>query len=113
MPDSRDSSGKPLPPEANRFKPGQSGNPGGKSPEREELRRYTVDTYGKESIDGIAELGRKAKSEKVRLDARVWIAEHAIGKAVQAVSGPDGAPLVDVPAILAALERASKAGSGG
>lgn len=90
-----------------RFKAGQSGNPGGKSPEREELRRYTTSTYGKESIDGIAELSRSARSEKVRLDARVWLAEQAIGKAVQAVSGPDGGPVVDLPSILAALDRAA------
>ena len=100
---SRDSDEKPW-----RFKPGQSGNPGGKNPEREELRRYTVEKYGKESIDGIAELAQKARSEKVRLDARVWLAEHAIGKAVQAVSGPEGGPIVDIPALLAALDRAAK-----
>lgn len=113
MPDNRDASGKPLPPEKDRFKPGVSGNPGGKSPEREALRRYTVERYGKESIDGIGELAQKARSEKVRLDAKVWLAEHAIGKAVQAVSGPEGGPVVDIPALLAALERAAKKVDGG
>ncbi len=113
MPENRDDSGKPLPPAENRFKPGQSGNPGGKSPEREELRRYTVEKYGKSSIDGIAGLAEKARSEKVRLDAMVWLAEHAIGKAVQAVSGPDGGPVVDIAAVLAALTRAANKGTDG
>lgn len=108
-----DSSGKSDSEKPWLFKPGQSGNPGGKNPEREELRRYTTGEYGKESIDGVAMLMRKARSEKVRLDACIWLAEHAIGKAVQAVSGPEGGPLVDIPALLASLERAAKKPEGG
>ncbi len=82
----RKSAGRP-------FLPGQSGNPGGKSAEREALRRYLLESFGKESIDGIAGLARAARSEKVRLDAMVWLAEQAVGKAVVAISGSDGGPL--------------------
>ncbi len=116
MPDNRDESGKPLPPVEKRFKPGQSGNPGGKSPEREALRRESQDFLASISVDNlkaIHELGTKARSEKVRLDARVWLAEQFLGKAVQAVSGPEGGPVVDIPALVAALDRAAKKADGG
>lgn len=87
------------------FAAGQSGNPGGKSPEREALRRYIVDTYGKESIDGIAALATEARSEKVRLDARVWLAEQSVGRALVAVAGEDGKPIkIDVD-LLGTLKR--------
>lgn len=93
--DSSNPSGKPKP--GKPFAPGQSGNPGGKSPEREELRRYLVSTYGRKAIDGIAELAQSARSEKVRLDARIWLGEQAVGRALVAVSGEDGKPIkVDV-----------------
>lgn len=81
------------------FAPGQSGNPGGKSSDREELRRYLRETFGRSSIDGIAAMAglipgkRGAKSEKVKLDAYRWCADQAIGKAVQAISNPDGSPI--------------------
>lgn len=75
------------------FPPGVAQNPGGKSPEREELRRYLVSEYGRASIDGIAELAQSARSEKVRLDARIWLGEQAIGRALVAVSGEDGKPI--------------------
>jgi len=74
------------------FKPGQSGNPGGKNPEREELRRYVL-SFGRESIDGIVKLAREASNEKVQLDAQKWIAEQCIGKALVAISGEDGKPI--------------------
>ena len=97
---SSDSESKPW-----RFKPGQSGNPGGKSAEREELRRYCTSAYTKNSIDGIARLAgvteeKGAKSEKVRLDALIWLAEQGVGKATQAVTGENGAPLLDVPTLV-------------
>lgn len=81
------------------FAPGQSGNPGGKSAEREELRRYLRETFGRGAIDGIAAMAglvpgkRAAKTEKVKLEAYRWCADQSIGKAVQAISGPDGQPL--------------------
>ncbi len=106
MPENKAESGKPLPPVENRFKPGQSGNPGGRNPERERLRKYIVDSLGQESIDGIAELARGAKSSTVRLDAWIWLAEQAVGKATQPISGEDGGPLkIDIPAIATRLKK--------
>lgn len=93
MPDNRDTSG---PPKATQFKPGQSGNPGGKSPEREALRRASQDYLAAgnlEHIQAIEEIAREAKSYKVRLDARIWLAEQFLGKPTQAISGPDGGPI--------------------
>lgn len=90
------------------FQPGQSGNPGGKGLEREQLRRYILETHGKDAIDGIAQMARSAKSEKVKLAARVWLAEQSVGRALVAVSGEDGKPLkVDV-GLFEALERLAK-----
>lgn len=80
------------------FEKGKSGNPGGKSPEREELRRWLREEFGRASIEGIAKMAGLlgddgALSEKVKLDAYKWLADQSIGKAVQAISGPDGQPL--------------------
>lgn len=93
-----------MPSEETQFTKGVSGNPGGKSAEREELRRYVREQYSRDSIDGIAQMaglrfdenGQRlpaALSDKVRLDAYKWLAEQGTGKAVQAVSGPDGQPI--------------------
>ena len=81
------------------FRPGQSGNPGGKNPERERLRKLILEAYGERAVQCIAEMAgmvdgmKPARSEKVRYDSLVWMAEQAIGKAVIAVSGPDGESL--------------------
>lgn len=84
--------GKPFP-------KGVSPNPGGKSAEREELRRYLRESSGRPAIDGIRAMAglvpgkHAAKNEKVKLDAYKWLGEQSIGKAVQAISGPDGEKL--------------------
>ena len=96
-PSARKSLGRP-------FEPGQSGNPGGKSAEREALRKY-VSTKGRDAIDGIVKLAEKAKSEKVRLDANVWLAEQTIGRAVVAISGEDGGPIKIDGDLLGQLQR--------
>lgn len=74
------------------FDKGASGNPGGKSAEREELRRY-IHTFGRSSIDGIERLSRESASEKIKLAAYIWLAEQSIGRAVQGISGADGGAL--------------------
>lgn len=103
------------------FVKGQSGNPGGKSLEREALRReaqqYLAET-GMKNIRAIERLAETAKSAKVRLDARLWLAEQFIGKPTQAISGPDGGPIrtVDLSKLtlaqLETLEALRKAASG-
>lgn len=104
--DNNDGSADPRVANLRPFPKGVSPNPGGKSPERERLRRYVVEAYGQESIDGIADLARTAKSAKVRLDAWIWIAEQTVGKAAQPHTGEDGGPIkVDIPAIAAKLKK--------
>jgi hypothetical protein len=84
MPDSRNNSGQ--------FKPGQSGNPGGKSPEREALRR-SMTKHTPEMLEIILEIARTARSEKVRLEAASYWVDQDLGKALVAIAGEDGAPL--------------------
>lgn len=113
MPDSRKGSGQ--------FKKGVSGNPGGKSADREALRIHIKNYLAEqceEHIKGIEVLARDAASEKVQLAARVWLAEQFIGKPTQAISGPDGGPVqtVDLSKLsleqLEQLEQLHKAASG-
>ena len=97
------------------FAPGQSGNPGGKNPEREALRKYILETHGKDAIDGIAEMAKSARSEKVQLDAKIWLAEQAVGRALVAVAGEDGKPIkvdIDVLGQLQTLAEKAKARGG-
>lgn len=88
------------------YEPGQSGNPGGKSLERERLRKLIADKYGESSIEGIGELATNARSEKVKLAALQWLAEQTVGKAVQAISGENGEPIkLDIISLVGALKR--------
>ena len=96
VPEIRDDSG--------RFVKGTSGNPGGRSAERERLRRYVL-TLGQEAIDGIYQLAKNAENEKVRLDAQTWIAEQCIGKAVVSITGEDGGPVQVDLGIIAVLRK--------
>lgn len=87
-----------MPKSETQFKKGQSGNPGGKSAEREELRRYLREEFGRPAIEGIAKMaglvrGCAGAKGRVRLDAYRWLADQSIGKAAQALTGPDGQPL--------------------
>jgi hypothetical protein len=86
-----------------------SPNPGGKSAERERLRRLIVAKWGEASLNGIADLAQNASSEKVRLAAWTWFAEQSVGKAAQPVTGPDGGAVkVDIPTIAAKLRQLAK-----
>ncbi len=79
------------------FEPGKSGNPGGKSKEREALRKLVNDHIANgalENVKAIELLASSALSEKVQLSARIWLGEQFLGKATQAITGADGGPLV-------------------
>lgn len=105
MADSNETSPRPKPPSKRRrgigkpFPKGVSGNPGGRSAEREELRRYLRESFGRGAIEGIARMAGLVEgavacsNQKVRLAAYRWLADQSIGKATQALSGPDGEPL--------------------
>lgn len=77
------------------FKPGVSGNPSGRVPaERTRLRSYILEELTQGAIDGIVDLARKARSEKIRLEALVWIAEQGVGRAPVSIAAEDGTPLL-------------------
>ncbi len=81
------------------FKPGQSGNPGGKDPEVEAVRvacRNYIAERCQAKLERIEYLAEHGESEKIQLAASTWWVEQAIGKAVIAVSGEDGKPLTVV-----------------
>lgn len=78
------------------------------------MREYMAG-FTQECIDGILAIARDPTNEpKDRLTGYRWVAEHVIGKAVQPVSGPEGAPLFafDLSKLtaddLAALEQMRK-----
>lgn len=75
------------------FKPGQSGNPSGISAERQRLREYLTEKLGQGSVDGILEMAKKARSEKVRLEALIWLAEQAVGRAPVSLTTADGSAI--------------------
>lgn len=78
------------------FQPGQSGNPGGKSAEREALRTAVQDYLAEKSLENvkaIEQLAINSTSDKVKLSARIWLGEQFLGKATQKIAGPDGGPV--------------------
>jgi hypothetical protein len=92
------------------FPKGVSGNPGGKNPERERLRRLLTER-GQDALDGILALARGAKSEKVRLDALIWMAEQVVGKATPMVMDADGNRM-RVGIVILPAERTGEGGDG-
>lgn len=78
------------------FEPGKSGNPGGKSAEREALRIAVQDYLAEKSLENVKEIEHLAvnsNSDKVKLAARIWLGEQFLGKATQKIAGPDGGPV--------------------
>jgi hypothetical protein len=109
-PESRAESGavqraRPLPPVASRWKPGQSGNPGGKSKGLAEIRA--------EFLPQVPTVMKKLLMLIVKHDGAVAVAaakeflDRVCGKAAQPIIGQEGAPAVqvDIPGLVAALRR--------
>jgi hypothetical protein len=74
------------------WKPGESGNKAGWTKLSRELRMYIAGAEGegtREDIEGIRELARNARSELVRLQARIWLAEQVVGKSSQPLTLED------------------------
>lgn len=74
------------------FKPGQSGNPGGRPKELNEVRdmarRHTV-----AAINTLVRLMREADKDSVRCAAACALLDRGYGKATQPISGDGGGPV--------------------
>lgn len=71
-----------------KFKPGQSGNPGGRTKAHRELGRYIREQTkdGKELADICLKIARDDEEEsRVRMLAIEWLGDRGIGKSVQPV----------------------------
>jgi hypothetical protein len=79
------------------FKPGQSGNPGGRPPKTEEQR--TLETMCRErtpeALATVLTIMGAGENERNRLSAAQFVIERGWGKAVQSLehSGKDGGPI--------------------
>lgn len=71
--------------------PGQSGNPGGRPKENNEVRDLAR-TFTAEAIERLA-YWMRSEEGKVSVAAASAILDRAWGKATQPVSGPDGGPI--------------------
>ena len=81
---------------AHLFKPGQSGNPGGRPLGlASQIREKT--NNGAELVDFMLSVlrGLKDKKQKDQLEACNWLADRGFGKVIQDIglSGPDGGPV--------------------
>lgn len=91
---------KSKPPAQTQFKPGQSGNPGGRPKGfAEYIRAETKE--GKDLVDFALSVvrGEKQRGAKqppgllYRLEALKWLGDRGWGKPLQAVTGAEGGPL--------------------
>lgn len=78
-----------------KFQKGQSGNPGGRPKDDNELKKLCK-AATKESYSRIAEIAQSAEDEGVRLKANTWILEYGWGRAKEQIelSGEDGGPAI-------------------
>jgi len=70
------------------FKPGQSGNPGGR-PSKSGFRQYA-----KEAIETVVHLMKHGRSEKIKYQAATYLLDQAYGKAAMSME-ITGAEFVD------------------
>ena len=75
------------------FPIGQSGNPGGRPKAVQEVRELAR-AHCPDAIAELARLAVKAKSETARIAAIRELLDRGYGKAVQAIEGDSGAPIV-------------------
>jgi hypothetical protein len=98
-----------------KFKPGQSGNPGGRpkgfAEVRELARHHTV-----AAIEKLVAIMTTGQSEQAQLLAANSLLDRGWGKPTQAITGdPEGPPIIHEhrTAILAEISRIVTAGGGG
>lgn len=72
-----------------RFKPGVSGNPGGRPKAMAEVRDHAR-KYTREAIETLVEAMRRGETHSARITAAQVLLDRGWGKAPQAVTGEDG-----------------------
>lgn len=89
--------GTPRKPPAHAWKPGQSGNPGGRARVTDSIRRVRELALQKspEALEILWQIAKDGDRDTARVAACREILDRGIGKPVQAVelSGPDGEPI--------------------
>src|SRR5258708_4202300 len=99
LPDSENTTGsKPRSKPPQLWKKGQSGNPGGRPRLEGEIRRL-AQSHGKRAIRRLAQL-LKSENERVAVTAAQILLDRGFGKAPQALTGPDGGPLIPTGLLL-------------
>lgn len=100
-----------MPRSSTTFKPGQSGNPGGKSKAQKALELSLRERSMAACVEGLPEIVKlaKAKDDRVRLAAWELLGKWAGANAPKAleVSGADGGPLQFADAKTRILEKLS------
>lgn len=76
------------------FAKGQSGNPGGRPKENNEIKELAR-SHSKEAFERIVEF-TKSQDEKIAFPACKEVLDRAYGKPAQALTGEDGGPLKQV-----------------
>lgn len=71
------------------WKPGQSGNPGGRPKKDRHIVRDAARAFTQEAVDTLVELMRNGKQEVTRINACVAILDRGWGKPAQAITGGD------------------------
>ena|SRR5438034_598925 len=69
------------------WKPGQSGNPGGRPKEAKAFREWCQRYMAERGMESLTVLADVAKDERVRVAALRLISEYAYGKAPQPIEG--------------------------
>lgn len=70
------------------FKPGQSGNPGGRPKEAAEVKSLAR-SHSKEAVDKLVALMRSSADERTIIAACNSILDRGLGKPAQAITGGD------------------------
>lgn len=82
-------------PRGKAFKPGQSGNPGGRPKLPEDIKhvRELARQYTQHAVETLVSILTKSSSDSAKVSAANAILDRGWGKAEQAVTGVDGGPL--------------------
>lgn len=76
-----------------RFRPGQSGNPGGQPKGLADVKAAARE-HTAEAIATLVRLMRRGKSEQARIAAARELLDRGYGRPAQALTGEDGTPLL-------------------